>query len=331
MARRKEYTKTAAHWQGLINGGSLWLGADHVLSVRSMRLLEEYKRFYYRDIQALLVRQGPRWWYPSWLWFVFAILLAVSFFLTLMRRFALAGPCEAALFATSCVVLYQSLTRGCYCYVVTAVATVELTGVRTRSAARKAKAAMMERIAAAQGALPEGWQERLPTGNDETVAQKVPLVIDREPAAALPAVGVWAAVTAIFCTTMDGVLSFGQMRHWRVPDGVGMINVLAGVVAAVAAVVLLRQRGSFNWLRNAALLCVLMMGSATYTAYILGNMIRALPPSTRVTLGVVQHGVGVVNVTGDLVMVGVAVVLWLRQRSRTALPTNHPAVSTGEV
>jgi hypothetical protein len=109
------------------------------------------------------------------------------------------------------------------------------------------------------------------------------------------------------------------------------MNVLLGVAAAVAALVLLRNTGSFNWLRNAALLCVLTMGSVTYLAHILGTMIGALPPRTRVAFSVLQQGVGVLNVAGDLVMVGVAVVLWFRQRSRTALATNQAVVSTGEL
>ena len=123
MSQTKEYAK-AARWQGFINGGSLWLGRDHVLSVRSMRFLEEYKRYYYRDIQALMVRQGPRPWFPGWLWFPFASLTLISLVFTAMHHVVVGQACEAALFALGCLVLYQSLARGCYCYIVTAVATV---------------------------------------------------------------------------------------------------------------------------------------------------------------------------------------------------------------
>src|SRR5438270_7256442 len=128
MAQAKEYAK-AARWQGLINGGGLWLGRDHVLSVRAMRFMEEYKRFYYRDIQALMVRDGPRLWCPAWLWFAFAIILFASLVFTAMRRVAFAEACYAVLFASGCLVLYRSLARGCYCYVVTAVGAEELIGV----------------------------------------------------------------------------------------------------------------------------------------------------------------------------------------------------------
>jgi len=73
------------------------------------------------------------------------------------------------------------------------------------------------------------------------------------------------------------------------------------------------------------------MSSLTYLAHMLGTMVAAFPPSTRTTMSALQQGVGILNVTGDVVMVGVAVVLWLRQRSRAGVPSSQPAVSTGEL
>ena len=37
--------------------GSLWLGPDHLLSVESSGYTETYKRFYFRDIQTIIVRK----------------------------------------------------------------------------------------------------------------------------------------------------------------------------------------------------------------------------------------------------------------------------------
>ena len=34
---------------------SLWLGPDHLLSVDRIWMNEEYKRFYFRDVQAITV------------------------------------------------------------------------------------------------------------------------------------------------------------------------------------------------------------------------------------------------------------------------------------
>jgi hypothetical protein len=39
---------------------SLWLGDDHLLSIDSTSYAEEYKRFYFRDIQAIFIAPNPR-------------------------------------------------------------------------------------------------------------------------------------------------------------------------------------------------------------------------------------------------------------------------------
>jgi hypothetical protein len=40
---------------------TLWLGEDHILSVESTGYTERYKRFYFRDIQALVLTQTSLW------------------------------------------------------------------------------------------------------------------------------------------------------------------------------------------------------------------------------------------------------------------------------
>src|SRR5262249_39467939 len=60
VAERIRYKKLPGHRRGFIRGASLWLGPDHVLAVNSLRFREEYKRYYFRDIQALVVARSPR-------------------------------------------------------------------------------------------------------------------------------------------------------------------------------------------------------------------------------------------------------------------------------
>ena len=40
---------------------NLWLGPDHVLCVETEGYTESYKRFYFRDIQAITLRKTARW------------------------------------------------------------------------------------------------------------------------------------------------------------------------------------------------------------------------------------------------------------------------------
>src|SRR5436305_13755595 len=56
---------------------SLWLGKDHLLCIDTNGYTETYKRFYFRDIQALVIRKTER---HKWMALIFA-LLAVGFFL----------------------------------------------------------------------------------------------------------------------------------------------------------------------------------------------------------------------------------------------------------
>ena len=91
-----------------------------------MRFSEEYKRYYYRDIQALQLRGGARWWCQSWLIGILLTLAVASLVFSVARRFTWAGACEVTMFASLGLIAYQSLARGCFCYIVTAVATEEL-------------------------------------------------------------------------------------------------------------------------------------------------------------------------------------------------------------
>src|SRR5437016_13358775 len=54
MARRNfPYRRLPGKQRGWIRKSSLWEGEDHLLLVRGTRFAEDYRRFYYRDIQAI--------------------------------------------------------------------------------------------------------------------------------------------------------------------------------------------------------------------------------------------------------------------------------------
>ena len=85
----KIYRKLAGRKPGFIDNFSLWMGPDHLLSVRNKRFFEEYRRFYFTDIQAILLQKSPRaflrqailllpvlalaalqiWGHAKWYWF----------------------------------------------------------------------------------------------------------------------------------------------------------------------------------------------------------------------------------------------------------------------
>ncbi|HEX3628165.1 MAG TPA: hypothetical protein VH280_22375 [Verrucomicrobiae bacterium] len=60
---------------------SLWLGPDHLLSVESTGYTENYKRFYFRDIQAIVVQGTRNYQALTGILSIFAvILILVTFF-----------------------------------------------------------------------------------------------------------------------------------------------------------------------------------------------------------------------------------------------------------
>jgi hypothetical protein len=55
----------------------LYLGTDHLLLIEQFILVERYKRFYFRDIQAITATKSARWIVLGTLWGVLALLAAV--------------------------------------------------------------------------------------------------------------------------------------------------------------------------------------------------------------------------------------------------------------
>src|SRR5207247_848529 len=66
-ATEKEYHRlpgTGRRRQGFVSASAIrsriWLGKAHLLCVDSMVFSEDYKRFYFRDIQAVVIRRTSR-------------------------------------------------------------------------------------------------------------------------------------------------------------------------------------------------------------------------------------------------------------------------------
>ena len=84
MAEETQYRRLTRarnmEWVGVasVSRSSLWLGPDHLLGVYSNGYTESYKRFYFRDIQAIIIVASRRRAIWNWVLTVpFAICLAV--------------------------------------------------------------------------------------------------------------------------------------------------------------------------------------------------------------------------------------------------------------
>lgn len=81
----KRYSRLPGRRIGIVQRASLWLGADHVLVVHETMTGESYRRFFFRDIQSIVIRATTRRQTTT-------IVLLLLAFLNLLPLVVLAGP-----------------------------------------------------------------------------------------------------------------------------------------------------------------------------------------------------------------------------------------------
>ena len=141
---------------GIAARESLWLGKDHLLSIASTWFTEQYKRFYFRDIQAITIRKTQR----REVWNVILSLLSMISLTFLIRAFRRSGfssdllPSGIMTGITAVpLVINNILGTACTCYIRTAVQIEELPSINRVRRAYKIIARIRPLIAAAQGEL----------------------------------------------------------------------------------------------------------------------------------------------------------------------------------
>jgi hypothetical protein len=138
----------------------LWLGDDHLLLVDYMWFSEDYKRFYFRDIQATMLRKTSTGKTINIVLAAVAVLpLAASLTLTITSGI---GDGAAIFWWIISVVLLGFMLANtlmgptCACHLKTAVQTEELTSLGRLRLARKVLARVRPFIVAAQGEFAPG-------------------------------------------------------------------------------------------------------------------------------------------------------------------------------
>jgi hypothetical protein len=147
----KEYRRLPGRARSVMSSIRLWQGKDHLLLCSSTSFSEDYKRFYYSDIQVITVRKTVTREVRSILLVALAgVLGLIAFqFEDWLRDFwgVLAG-----------LLLFFSLVdwlRGptCICHLQTAIQTVHLSSLNRLRTARKTMARLKPLIDEAQGTL----------------------------------------------------------------------------------------------------------------------------------------------------------------------------------
>jgi hypothetical protein len=172
MADSIPYRKLPGSRRGMFFGSSVWMGPDHLLLVKSQRFQEEYKRFYFRDVQAIAVADAPRFHISARAVAIAALWLMAFGYCLLPGRasysvngFAYHPRIAAApwmwLIAAALVAAWAFISAkgSCVCRLYTAVSADPLPSVYRRWTAKKFLALVEPRIREAQAALEGGWED----------------------------------------------------------------------------------------------------------------------------------------------------------------------------
>lgn len=169
----KEYQRlTGARSRSVIavasmSRSSLWLGKDHLLCVDSSGYSETYKRFYFRDIQAISIMKSKRWVLWNWM-LAIPMTLCLALLLTALSSrsywedgIIIVYAIFASLFGV--LFLFNNLWGPtCVCHLRTAVQIEELPSLNRLRRAHKALARLRPLIVAVQGELtPEEISSRI--------------------------------------------------------------------------------------------------------------------------------------------------------------------------
>ena len=143
---------------------SLWLGDDHVLLVESAFFAENYKRFFFRDIQAITLRKTDGRAICNWI-------LGGMIFLSLLFTLIIPHRAETVNIVLACIasvifgiplLLNNLFGPTCACQIRTAVQTENLPSIRRVRQAHKIFNKVRPLIAAAQGQItPEEVNARM--------------------------------------------------------------------------------------------------------------------------------------------------------------------------
>jgi hypothetical protein len=161
---RERYRRLPGRRRGFLFGSSVWLGPDHLLLVKSARFREEYKRFYFRDVQAIVTANAPRFHISTRAVLIWVLLWAISTGLSVLHLRGMTPASHATVFLLVTVILifvwaYQSAKCSCRCRIYTAVSSEELPSVYRTWTARRFLEKVEPHLTQAQGVIEGDWAE----------------------------------------------------------------------------------------------------------------------------------------------------------------------------
>jgi hypothetical protein len=236
MAEPFHYKKLPGHRRGFLGRASVWAGPDHLLLVEDMTFTERYKRYYFRDIQAIVVAKTPRFHIS-----MRAALLGLAWLIAYALSSAARTPAIGAtgLWAIAAAVLLAwiivSAFFSCRCRIYTAVSRDELFSVYRTWTARRFLRRVQPLIQQAQGVLESSWAQAVESraiGPAETPQQTTrPLSL---PPAAGSAAPIFGALTAcLIADALWNLVTLHSTERWALIANSVLTLIEAGVAIAV--------------------------------------------------------------------------------------------------
>jgi hypothetical protein len=157
MAARRDYRRLKGAGWSLLGRSSLWLGPDHLLAAETYGFTENYRRFYFHDLQAIVIRESRArrdWNLITGL--VAGLVAALFGLIALLSGMDATGWIILAILESPLLLgLLANNLRGPTCRVQlqTAVQTAELPSLRRLRNAERMLATVRPLIAQAQGVV----------------------------------------------------------------------------------------------------------------------------------------------------------------------------------
>lgn len=168
------YRRLPGRRRGLGSSASLWMGSDHILLVKSAWYREEYKRFYLRDIQAIVVAPCAR--------FYVSTPMLIGALLWLLPGFGISfWPARVGIvwgigtLAMAATWLAISIASSCRCRLYTAVSKDDLPSLYRTWTARKFLRQVKPWIDQVQGVADPSWVEAERSNAGPAVAALAPV------------------------------------------------------------------------------------------------------------------------------------------------------------
>ncbi len=231
------YRKLPGRLRGIGYGSSVWMAPDHLLLVSSRMFREEYKRFYLRDIQAIVMAQRPRFPISTRsLAIAFAWLFPWVFWILLPAGFGFVWWAVAAVLTGSWLVF--SFFFSCTCRLYTAVSNDPLPSLYRTWTARKFLDEVKPWIDDAQGSLDANWAEAVESREAGPAAAAPPTA----PAAARPALRSHTTACLVLVVSLLAEAALGLLTLHYVSTASGWIFTCLSLVQISSAILILIER-----------------------------------------------------------------------------------------